>query len=123
MRFFGVRWRRSLDRAGEQCHRVAIRNPKPRIEMSSQEYHELKTRLHAIEKEVYRMSAEIQALKALVTEVIADVNAKLAALSTAGLSDEDKATIADITAGLTALDNQVKGAPAPAEAPVEPASA
>ena len=68
------------------------------------------------------MSAEIQALQALVTKTIADVNAKLASLETGSLSAEDQATIASITSALTALDGQVAApvAPPAAAAPAAP---
>ena len=77
----------------------------------------LTARIQTLESKVQSMSQEIDALGALVTKVVADVNAKLASLSTSGLSDADKATVASITSALTALDAQVNP-PALAPAPV-----
>ena len=76
------------------------------------------SQVQSLNQKVDHMSQEVQDLKALVTKVVADVNAKLAALLAAstGLSDEDKAAISEMTASLSALDAQVNPAPAPAAA-------
>jgi hypothetical protein len=64
------------------------------------------------------MSAEIAALRELVTKTVGDVGRKLDELiaSSTSLSAEDKAAIAEMSATLTALDVQVNP-PVPVETP------
>ena len=69
----------------------------------------------ALNRKADLMSTEIVALKDLVTKVINDVNAKLAALlaSSVSLSVDDKASIASMSDALTALDAKVNAPEAP----------
>ena len=91
--------------------------PPPQAAAQPNVLRTLTARVQILEGKVASMSAEIQALQALVTKTITDVNTKLASLQTGSLSAEDQATIASITTALTDLDTQVSAPAAPATPP------